>query len=109
MFGSLGDGGGSKFVIMEDAKEEDMEQGGKDTGGRAGGGVTSGLGGPVGVWLAGTDCDVGGVGDTSCLIGVGVLLGFGGGTIGWLRITGGGGEVGLPSFGLVICSCCCSC
>ena len=27
-FGSLGDGGGSRFVIIEDAKDDDMEHGG---------------------------------------------------------------------------------
>lgn len=47
MFGSLGDGG-SKFVIMEDAKDEDIEHGGR-LGVCTRGGDEYGLGAEVGV------------------------------------------------------------
>lgn len=78
------------MVIMEEAKDDDMEQGGKETGGEGCGGTGTDAGG------VGGSATAGGGGDSG-FTGVGLLLLFG----------GGGG--GVDSLGLVIWSCCWSC
>lgn len=71
--------------MIEEANDDDMEQGGRETGGDGWDGTGTEGGGVIAV--AGGES---GLTET----GVGLLLGFGG---------------GVSSLGLVICNCCCNC